>query len=80
MGQEGSVVIWALTTEIITRFLDHGLNCVDVKFMTGLGDLRQVAKQDAWAIEILVFALYRLRAIPWFWRTLFRNDRTQFPE
>src|SRR6218665_2471823 len=71
--------LWALTTEIITRFLDHGLNCVEAEFMKGLGDLRQVANQDAWAIQIIVFALYQLRASPWFWPTLFRNDRTQFP-
>ena len=71
--------LWSLTIEIVTRFLDHGLNCMEAEFLTGLGDLRQVANQDAWAIQIIVFALYRLRASPWFWPTLFRNDMTQFP-
>lgn len=75
----GSFGLWSATTEIVTRFLDHGLNRTEMEFAVGHGDLRETAKQDAWVVDLIIFTLYRLRASQWFWPTLFRNDLTQFP-
>lgn len=71
--------LWSIATEVVTRFLDRGVNRTEQEFNQGLEDLRAIIKEDSWVIAIISFTLYRVRANTWFWPTLFRCDLTAFP-
>lgn len=64
---------WALAVQVVTRFLDQEMVSSDERFAETLLDLYIAARDDCWAIDVMIQTLYFVKAAKWFWKILFKD-------
>lgn len=60
---------------VVLRFLSQPSPLPETVFLHSLGEFFPMAEGENWLLNTMVFALYFIKASPWFWPMLTRGQQ-----
>lgn len=61
---------WSLASDLVAKFLSREYTPVEWKFVASIGDLFRQSEAEPWALEVMVFTLFKVLNETWFWEVL----------